>query len=293
MNENEIKKMVKNHYSQVASHSDISCGKKLCTQKRTSCCCVSTNREKKSCCKDNSYEISRNIGYSETDLVQIPEVSNFGLGCGNPVAIASLKKGDIVLDLGSGMGIDCFLAAEKVGRKGKVIGIDMTPEMIEKARKIAQEGGYTNVEFRLGEIETLPVANNSLDRIISNCVINLIPDKERVFQEAFRVLKPGGKIVLSDIVLTKELPESIKTSIEAYVGCLSGAILKEKYLELMKTSGFIKIELHKETSFPVNEIIDDPNRQENVNMSHIPSEKAQTVFFSVLSISVSGEKPPT
>jgi ubiquinone/menaquinone biosynthesis C-methylase UbiE len=169
----------------------------------------------------------------------------------------------------------------------------MTPEMVEKARKLAREGEYTNVEFRLGEIETLPVTDNSIDTIISNCVINLVPRKERVFQEAFRVLKPGGKMVLSDIVLLKELPESIKGSIEAYVECLSGAILKEKYLELMKNSGFINMDILKESSFSRDEITDHSNVEEMVHVSNLSPQDRETILLSVLSISVSGEKPLT
>ena len=160
------------------------------------------------------------IGYSEEEMTAVPEGANLGLGCGNPTAMASLKEGETVLDLGAGAGFDCFLAAGKVGPEGRVIGIDMTPEMLEKARENAQKGNFSNVEFRLGEIENLPVADGIIDIIISNCVINLVPDKDRVFSEAFRVLKPGGRIMVSDIVLTKELPDFIKNNMAAYVGCI-------------------------------------------------------------------------
>ncbi len=188
----------------------------------------------KSCCGSGSIstarEISKNIGYSDADIDAVPEGANLGLGCGNPVALASLKEGETVLDLGSGAGFDSFLAAERVGTEGKVIGVDMTPDMLDKARENARKGNYKNVEFRLGEIENLPVADNAVDVIISNCVINLAPDKKRVFDEAFRVLKPGGRLMVSDIVLTKELPAALKNSIEAYVGCVAGASKKDDYL---------------------------------------------------------------
>jgi len=167
-------------------------------------------------------------------LKSVPDGANLALGCGNPVAFASLKEGETVLDLGSGAGLDCFLAAKKVGEKGRVIGVDMTPEMIDRARENARRGKYRNVEFRLGEIENLPVGDNTVDAIISNCVINLSPNKGRVFEEAFRVLKLGGRLMISDIVLLKGLPEVIKKNVKAYIGCVSGAMMKDKYLKLMK-----------------------------------------------------------
>lgn len=192
-------------------------------------------------------ECSCDLGYSEQDLKQAPSGSNLSLGCGNPVAIASLKKGQIVLDLGSGVGFDAFLAAGKVGRTGRVIGVDMTEEMVKKAKENAKKGGFTNVEFRKGDIEDLPVNDNSIDVIISNCVINLTPDKEKVFKEAFRVLKQDGRLMISDIVSTKPLPKELKESGELLVSCVSGAILKEKYLKLLKKAGFKNIKIHKET----------------------------------------------
>jgi len=178
----------------------------------------------------------------------VPEGANLGLGCGNPVAIASLKEGETVLDLGSGGGFDCFLAANAVGPKGKVIGVDMTPEMIALARENAEKGGYENVEFRLGEIENLPVADSSVDIIISNCVINLSPEKKKVFAEAFRALKPGGRIMVSDIVLLKELPDEIRNSVEAYISCIAGATLKDEYIGHIKAAGLEDIEIMGETS---------------------------------------------
>lgn len=188
------------------------------------------------------------MGYSPDQIKNAPTGSNLGLGCGNPLAIASLKKGEVVLDLGSGAGFDAFLASPKVGSTGKVIGVDMTDEMLEKAKENAKKGNFSNVEFRKGDIENLPVDNNLVDVIISNCVINLAPDKEKVFKEAYRVLKTGGRLMISDVVLTKPLPEDLKNDRELLVGCVSGAILKQEYLDLLKKAGFSNITVHKETS---------------------------------------------
>lgn len=191
-----------------------------------------------SCCKSTSADMALNLRYSEEDLKSIPESSNMGLGCGNPVALASLKEGETVLDLGSGRGIDVFFAAKRVGSKGKVIGVDMTEEMVKKARETAMKHGYENVEFKLGDIEDLPIEDDSIDIIISNCVINLAPDKERVFQEAYRALKPGGRIMISDIVTEGELSKEVKQSLEAWAGCVAGALERGQYLTLMKRAGF-------------------------------------------------------
>ena len=225
-----IKKIVKDSYAQIVKSSG-GCGCK-------SCGCDSNQKTQRQ---------SGKLGYSEAEMSQAPGGSNLGLGCGNPVAIASLKEGEMVLDLGSGAGFDAFLAAGKVGKTGKVIGVDMTEAMIEKARENAQTGGYTNVEFRLGDIEALPVDDGAGDAIISNCVINLVPDKAKAFKEAFRVLKSGGRLMVSDVVLTKPLPEAIKQDKELLVGCVSGAILKPEYLALLKQAGFKDILVQKET----------------------------------------------
>ena len=187
-------------------------------------------------CGPDAKEFAKSIGYSEKELAAIPDEANLALSCGNPTSLASLNESEVVLDLGSGAGFDCFLAATKVGPKGKVIGVDMTPEMIEKARNNAKKSGVENVEFRLGEIENLPVRGNSVDVVISNCVINLSADKPRVFQEVYRVLKPGGRIAISDIALLKELPEKIRESMEAYVGCVGGAILIDEYKRIVEAS---------------------------------------------------------
>jgi SAM-dependent methyltransferase len=218
MEKEEIGKIVRQAYGDVAKQGSSCCGP-------AKPCCGST---------DLAQNISRNIGYSEEELKAVPEGANLGLGCGNPIALASLKEGEVVLDLGSGAGFDCFLAANQVGRTGKVIGVDMTAEMLERARENARNGNFDNVEFRIGEIENLPVGDNQVDIIISNCVINLSPKKKRVFQEAFRVLRPGGRLMVSDIVLLKDLPEEIKNSVAAYVGCIAGATTKEEYLKAVK-----------------------------------------------------------
>jgi len=231
----EIKKVVRDGYA------------KAITQK-TSCC--STN----SCCGgiDQAKDISKKVGYSDSEMNAVPEGANLGFGCGNPVALASLKDGDVVLDLGSGAGFDAFLSAQRVGKSGRVIGVDMTIEMLAKAKENAKKGGYNNVEFRLGEIEKLPVEDNSVDVIISNCVINLSPDKKTVFKEAYRVLKTGGRLMVSDLVLAKELPKEIKDSVEAYVGCLAGAIKKDEYLRLISLAGFHDVKVINESSYPVD-----------------------------------------
>jgi len=231
----EIKKIVRDGYAKAVTQN-------------TSCC--STN----SCCggADQAEKISKIIGYSDSEISAVPEGANLGFGCGNPVALASLKEGDVVLDLGSGAGFDAFLAAKLVGRSGRVIGVDMTPEMLAKAKENAKKGKYTNVEFRLGEIEKLPVEGNSIDVIISNCVINLSPDKERVFEEAFRVLKAGGRLMVSDLVLLKELPKVIRESVEAYVGCLAGASKKDEYLKFITMAGFQNVEVISQSNYPVD-----------------------------------------
>ncbi len=235
MSADEIKKIVREKYGQLA--------------RQASSCCQPGNQ---SCCGDiSAKEISKSIGYSESQMAGVPDEANLGLGCGNPTAIASLVEGETVLDLGSGAGFDCFLAANKVGAKGRVIGVDMTPEMISRARENSRKNGYGNVEFRLGELENLPLADGIVDVAISNCVINLVPDKKRVFSELYRVLKPGGRFIISDIVLTRPLPEQIKQSILAYVGCVAGAILKDDYLAVIRQTGFDEVEIAAEKEYDV------------------------------------------
>ncbi|MGB9133513.1 MAG: arsenite methyltransferase [Methanosarcina sp.] len=232
MDSSEKKEVIKKKYGEIAMAGG-------------SCCCSGT------CCGDSSVvDVSKSVGYTDDQILSVPD-ANVGLGCGNPTAFAELNSGDIVLDLGSGAGFDCFLAAQKVGFSGKVIGVDMTPEMLEKAQVNALKYGYSNVEFRFGDIEALPVEDRSVDAIISNCVINLAPDKEKVFREAFRVLKPGGKMYISDMVLLAELPEDLKNDKDLLAGCIAGALLKEEYLRLLKKAGFSVKILHED--FDINE----------------------------------------
>lgn len=249
----------------------------------------------KTCCQPTgtTTDIAKKIGYAEEELKAVPEATNLSLGCGNPIALASLKEGETVLDLGSGAGLDCFLAAKRVGNRGKVIGVDMTPEMIDKARENAKKGKHQNVEFRLGEIENLPAADNSVDVVISNCVINLAPDKGRVFKEAFRVLKPGGRLMISDIALLKKLPDPIKSSVEAYVGCLAGAIMKEEYLATIRAAGFQKTEILSEASLSnvLSDMADNPEIKAITEDLRITPEELKTLADSGVSISVSGIKP--
>jgi len=275
MKEGEIKKVVREGYAKIAMRENSCCGP-------LSSCCGSS---------DVTQDLSKKIGYGDEELNAVPEGANLGLGCGNPVALASLKEGDVVLDLGSGAGMDCFLAAHKVGKRGKVIGVDMTPEMIDKARENLNMGNYDNVEFRLGEIENIPAADNFVDVIISNCVINLSPDKRSVFKEAFRVLKPGGRLMVSDIVLTKELPDFIKNSVEAYVGCLSGAIMQEEYLDAMREAGFREIKVIDKTFFPIDYIANDPTAKAIINKTDSLKDGLEEIGSSVVSIKVEGEKP--
>ncbi len=209
-------------------------------------CCAPTPSSGAGCCGtpvdfDINTVRSTRLGYSQEDLRSVPEGADMGLGCGNPRAIASLRPGEVVLDLGSGGGFDCFLAAREIGPDGRVIGVDMTPQMISKARTNAAKGGYANVEFRLGEIEHLPVADNSVDVIISNCVINLSPDKPQVFREAFRVLKPGGRLAVSDVVTSAELPEQIKTDMALHSACVAGASVIGELEAMMRAAGFADI----------------------------------------------------
>jgi len=275
MKKKDIKKIVRKGYADIAKKNNVG-------GKPTSSCCGSSQIK----------EISKSIGYKEQDLKGVPEGSNLGLGCGNPTALASLKKGEVVLDLGSGAGFDCFLAASTVGTKGRVIGVDMTPEMIDKAWDNAEKGGYRNVEFRLGEIENLPVADNTVDVVISNCVINLSPDKKRVFQEMFRVLKPGGRFMISDIVLLKELPAFIKNSVAGYVGCISGAVLKDTYIQMIKKAGFQRVKIVDETCFPIELMINDEEAQMLIKKTKIKPENLQKIGEQVVSIKVEGTKLP-
>jgi arsenite methyltransferase len=257
-----------------------------------------------SCCSNStSDEGSKKMGYSEEDLKTTPEGANMGLGCGNPVALASLKEGEIVVDLGSGGGFDCFLAAKKVGQEGKIIGVDMTSEMLDKARENARTGKYVNVEFRLGEIENLPIADNTADVIISNCVINLAPNKKRVFQEAFRVLKPGGRLMVSDLVLLKELPKEISKVLDP-TSCVTGAIMKDKYLATIRAVGFENVRINEEKHYDLDLAYDPDaavqifnaktNAIETKKVSELDKKERQRMeetLQEISSISVSAIKP--
>lgn len=226
----EIREAVRRNYGGIARSSLEGCG------------CGSG-----SCCSGGdvsaSGEVSLVVGYSVEDLSTVPQGADMGLGCGNPLAIASLKPGETVLDLGSGGGFDCFLAAQAVGEDGRVIGVDATPEMVSKARQLAAQHGFENVEFRLGEIEHLPVADGCIDVIISNCVINLSPQKPRVFEEALRVLVPGGRLAISDVVATVELPDEIQQDRSLYTQCIAGAALVGDLKVMLQEAGFVNVRI--------------------------------------------------
>ena len=230
--QDEIRQSVRNAYSEVATASDNgdSCGE------GASCCGVSEEAQINSL-------ISTRLGYSQQNLDSVPDGADMGLGCGNPAAIASLQAGESVLDLGSGGGFDAFLAAQEVGDTGRVIGIDMTPAMLSKARNNADKAGFSNVEFRLGEIEHLPVADGSIDVIISNCVINLSPDKAQVFRDAFRVLKNGGRLAISDVVASTELPDSVRNDPYLHSACVAGAAQVDELQNLLAEAGFVNISI--------------------------------------------------
>jgi len=272
--EHQLRQSVRKGYAKVAKGSGSCCGP-------SRSCCGSPTKE----------TASRAIGYSDEELAAVPDGADLGLGCGNPVALASLRPGETVLDLGSGAGIDCFLSARRVGPEGKAFGVDMTPEMLDKARRNAASTGVANVEFRLGEIEHLPVADSSVDVIISNCVINLSPDKPQVFREAFRVLRPGGRLMVSDIVLDSPLPKALLDSVSAYVGCVSGASLKADYLAMMSAAGFTDVAVVSEGRFPVEATASDPTLQALVRESGLSVDELRNAAAGVRSARVSAIKP--
>lgn len=222
-------------------------------------------------------KLSREMGYKPEDLASVPDGANLGLGCGNPVAIGSLIPGETVVDLGSGGGFDCFLAAKKVGETGRVIGIDMTPSMVSKARRNAETMNCNNVEFRLGEIEHLPVGDNTADIVISNCVINLSPEKDKVFMEAYRILKPGGRMAISDILATAEMPERLKKDLSLYSACIGGAATVETTTALLKQAGFtdIKIDINEKSKRLINEYLPGSNAGDYIAAAHIEAKKPQ------------------
>ena len=274
--DNKIKKHVRDRYAQAA-------------KTKTSCCAPASSP----CCggQADQERAGQMVGYSPEELAAIPEDANLGLGCGNPTALAGLKPGETVLDLGSGAGIDCFLAAGRVGPKGRVIGVDMTPDMLDKARENARQAGTANVEFRLGEIENLPVADSSVDIIISNCVINLSTDKPRVFREAFRVLRPGGRLMVSDLALKKPLPNAVRESVDAYVACIAGAMVKDDYLNAIREAGFKDVEVVSEKAFPPELVLEDSLAPGIIEKLKIPQDELKDHISSVLSLGVKAFKP--
>ena len=273
MEESKIRNFVRDRYAGIARQGGSCCG--------PGATCSSGIAEK----------AAWKNGYSEQDIKSVPPGANLGLGCGNPVALASLMEGETVLDLGAGAGFDCFLAARKVGSAGRVIGVDMTPEMIEKARGNARNGGYGNVEFRLGEIEHLPAADSEVDAIISNCVINLSTAKESVFAEAYRVLKPGGRVMISDLVLLRELPEAVAGSLAAYAGCIAGAVRKDDYIHLVEKAGFRDVRVVEESRFDVAANTTDAYARGIAESFNVPMEAVREAAGTILSVRVFGVKP--
>jgi len=274
MKEKEIKRAVKEGYARIAKQA-------------------TSYYASRSCCGDAdiSEEISKRMGYTDEEIQAAPPESNLGLGCGNPVALADLSVGEIVLDMGAGAGFDCFLASTRVGPSGKVIGVDITSEMVEKARANARKCGYSNIDFRQGDLENMPVADNYVDVVISNCFINLIPNKKMAFKEAFRVLKPGGRLAVSDVVLLRELPEFVKRSSEAYIGCLAGAVMKDEYLDIIRSAGFQDVTVAAQSGFPVETLISETTASVITEKPIISSEQQKEVADSVVSIKVSAFKP--
>jgi arsenite methyltransferase len=261
----EIRRAVRDNYTKLALTGSSCCG----TSESSSCGCSGL--------------------YPQAEIVSLPsEAVAVSAGCGNPAAIAKLRSGMTVVDLGSGGGIDCFLSAKKVGETGKVIGIDATPEMIYRARKTANENGYENVEFRLGEIEHMPLERNTADVVISNCVINLSPDKEQVFRDAFRVLKPGGKLAVSDIVLLKDLPDFVKSDLGTWSKCVSGAIKEDEYIGAMKKAGFEKIKVEERVVYTHDQLMDYAKGTESFEISKL---KGVDLADIVASYKISAHKP--
>jgi arsenite methyltransferase len=278
MPDTDVKSAVREHYASVARGESGCCGPTA----TSGGCCGGT---------PTPITLGKAIGYSEQDLSAVPEGANLGLGCGNPLAFAALKAGDVVVDLGSGAGFDCFLAAQRVGATGRVIGVDMTHEMLEKARGNAARDGVANVEFRLGEIENLPVADSTADMVISNCVINLSTDKPRVFREALRVLKPGGRLMVSDLVLARPLPASVARSVAAYAGCVAGAMLKDDYLAAISKAGFADVRVLAEATYPIGSSNPDATELAILNDPAINREDMLAAAEAVVSVKVTAVRP--
>lgn len=274
MDDITIRKAVRDNYGAIAKGVEDKCG---CG----GACCPGTG---------SARDAGKAIGYSDEQMQSVPTGANLGLGCGNPTALASLAPGETVLDLGAGAGFDCFLAAARVGEKGMVIGVDMTPDMVELARQNARKTGAKNVEFRLGEIERLPVADASVDVIISNCVINLSPDKSSVFNEAFRVLKPGGRLMVSDIVLRGRLPEKLERHIPAVVGCISGAIQVDAYLSMISAAGFTNAAVIEQRSDVTGYWVEEVMTDDLLSDMGITREQAKKYAEAVVSAAITAVK---
>lgn len=277
----ERRSAVRNRYARAATMEESCCGPSDCgssTAAGGTATAAPTTAEQISCA----------VGYDETDLANVPEGANLGLGCGNPVAMASLAPGETVLDLGSGAGIDCFLAAERVGPAGSVIGVDMTPEMLERARDNARKGGFTNVEFRLGEIEALPVADNTVDVVISNCVLNLSGERPRVLAEALRVLKPGGRIMISDLVSQRPVPDFVAASKESLVGCLP--VLVREYEEDLAAAGFAEVSVVPRQRYPAN-VLADPQVQAVIRRDPAREREVRDFVASIHGGTIEAVKP--
>lgn len=274
MKEDDVRRAVRDRYGSIAREGTVGCG-----------CGCSPETDTPS----DLVTLGQTIGYSTDQLDEVPEGTNLGLGCGNPTALARLREGETVLDLGSGAGFDCFLAAQEVGPTGRVIGVDMTPDMVERARRAAHAGGYTNVEFRLGEIEALPIPDHSVDAVISNCVLNLSPARDRVLAEVMRILKPGGRIMISDLISAHPTPEFLLENTEALVGCLP--VQEDQYLGQMRDAGLDEVRVVEEKAYPTDLLTADPAVQEFL-AAH-PEEEAAVLDFigSIRSGMIQGTKP--
>lgn len=278
--DNEIKQAVRDRY---AGHA----------QAGTSCCGGASNQSSGCGCGAPTGRdlTSLDLGYDADDLSAVPAGADLGLGCGNPLAMLELKEGETVVDLGSGAGIDCFIAAKRVGPSGHVIGVDMTHAMLDRARSNAAAAGVDNVEFRLGEIEHLPVADASVDAIISNCVVNLVPNKQQVFNDAFRVLRPGGRLSLSDMVLLGDIPVELKDSVEAYVACLSGAVLKDEYLAMIEAAGFENVVVEAEQQLVIGDMLAEEVVAEYAKHADVDRATIEDAASKFASVRVKAFKP--